>query len=312
VLALIGTVIAALLSASFIPDFLVNPAINVEVIGSELTAPRMIITNDGSEPANNVHLFIAGYNKGQNLGDWTIKSVTNDFSTTSVFLVQPKSESEPEPKVLEIDKRVCLNKEPECFSNEPISILDIHIPKLVQGLGSQVIIIPSLESRIANYGVVVSFDEGSGIVSDNPNYIRTLSYYFTYSVLFKTEGIAILMALMASALLVPILFFVRFISRKRVRKRIINELLENIENNRQKIVRDGYTTSEYFNNWRGPELRYIITNPKDYAIIDDLHTKIDKRNGEIDSLPEYDKKEINSECFNLMEKALNIEWDNYL
>jgi hypothetical protein len=310
VLTVVGTVIAAFLSASFFPDLLVNPAVNVEVRDSEMTTPQMIITNDGSEPANNVHLFIEGIDK-------KIYEVKNDFSTTSVFLVQPKPESGQE-KQLEIDKPQCFMNKSECFPKEPIKLLEIRIPKLVQGLGSEVGIVPTLESRYSlpsgafNYRVVVSYDEGSGVVSDNPNYVRMISRMFSYGLFYTQGGLALLIFLISVIVLIPIISFVQYRNHKIKKRTIIDKLLKVILENRQIIVKEGYTTNKLFNKWTGPELGGIITNPKDYTIIDDLHAKIDNRNREIGSLPDYDKKERNTECFNLMEKALNIEWSNYL
>jgi hypothetical protein len=115
-----------------------------------------------------------------------------------------------------------------------------------------------------------------------------------------------------------------------MKRSIIKTLLSNIQENRRKIVKDNSTSEEFINlyrkqkdgllkkeereekwNSRHLELSKLMKNPKDYTIIDDLYTKISERNEKIKTLPEYDKKEVNSECFNLMEKALDIEWNNY-
>jgi hypothetical protein len=216
---------------------------------------------------------------------------------------------------LDIDKSQCFFNETKCFPKEPIDLLEIHIPKLVQGLGSEVMITPLLESPIRNYKVVVSYDEGSGIVSNNANYVRTISFYFTYYVLFNQWGITSLIALMTSALIIPILIFIRHIHRKRMKHNIIHQLLDTIQNDRQKIVKKNDTSDPLDGPIPIQELqnRKIDMDPKDYAIISDLYTKIEVRNNKMQDphLHDYDKREANTEILDLMEKAVSIEWDNY-
>jgi len=56
-LGLTGTVVAALLSAGFIGDFLVNPAVYVELKNNTASKPMMLVTNDGSQPAHNLSVY---------------------------------------------------------------------------------------------------------------------------------------------------------------------------------------------------------------------------------------------------------------
>jgi hypothetical protein len=87
-LGLTGTVVAALLSAGFIGDFMVNPAVYVELKNNTASKPMMLVTNDGSQPAHNLSLFI------QAPSDF-IMNITNTFSTTNVSLVEPDSKILP-------------------------------------------------------------------------------------------------------------------------------------------------------------------------------------------------------------------------
>jgi hypothetical protein len=327
-LALIGTVSAGLLTAGFLPDILFNPVVFVEIKNSNIATPEMLITNDGSRPANNVHLYVETSKK--------ILTVTNIFSTTGVSMVRPT------PLTLEKGKPIAVD------SNS----LEIFIPHLIHGLGSTVVLKTLLESKSDSYEVNILYDEGSGIGDTLPSFTRSIgSFYSSFLILLiPLLGIEV-------GVFIAITIF-RAISRRRKRRLIIKTLLRNIGKNRRKIVKDNHTTEEldniyhyverpwwkdryqgtfmrqYFQrmkpdksddlldkkermklwNSRHSELQNLMKNPRDYAIIDDLYAKISERNEKMkeNHLPNYDKKEINTQCFNLMEKALNIEWHNYV
>jgi hypothetical protein len=303
-LALIGTITAGLLSASFLPDLIFNPIVYVQVFYNGTRTPELLITNDGSRPANNVHAYILAEPRNK------IVNITNTFSTAPVNLVRNTTE------FLGKDKNVTVNSD----------TVEILIPTLIQGPGSLAYIRTSFDSE-NGVKVYTSYDEGSAIGSTQPSIIRSItSGFFAPTASASTLLLVIIIELVS---LIPITILV-FKLRRRMKRSIIKTLLSNIQENRRKIVKDNSTSEEFINlyrkqkdvllkkeereekwNSRHLELSKLMKNPKDYTIIDDLYTKISERNEKIKTLPEYDKKEVNSECFNLMEKALDIEWNNY-
>jgi hypothetical protein len=305
-LALIGTITAALLSASFLSDLILNPSVYVEIFNNGTRTPELLITNDGSKPANNLHVYILTSPPNK------IVNITNTFSTTGVNLVGST-------KLLEKDKPVTVNSD----------TVEIFIPKLVQGPGSEAYIRNLLESESGSFKVITSYDEGSGVGSTQPSIVRSITS--TFAAPTTSTSTLLLIIIIGFVSLIP-LTILAFKLRRRIKRRIIKTLLSNIQENRRKILKENSTSEEFINLYRkesdssleekerqkqwnsrhSAELSKLIKNPKDYAVIDDLYTKISQRNEKINSLPTYDKKEVNTECFNLMEKALNIEWDNYL
>jgi hypothetical protein len=111
-IALSGTVIAALISGGFASDILFNPAVYVEIKNYGSATPKMLITNDGSEAADNLYLYIQASSK--------IISVTNTFSTANVSLVRPTSQ------ILGMFQPITVNN----------NIVEILITKLTPGFAS--------------------------------------------------------------------------------------------------------------------------------------------------------------------------------
>jgi hypothetical protein len=131
-----------LLSASFLPDLLLNPSVYVEIDKNQTWTPELLITNDGSSAANNLHVYLLAWPPNK------IVNITNIFSTTPVNLV--RSITEP----LEKHKSVTVNSD----------TVEILIPKLVQGPGSRAHI-RTLSDSENGIQVITSYDEGSGIGS---------------------------------------------------------------------------------------------------------------------------------------------------
>ena len=308
ILALIGTIIAALLSASFLPDLIFSPSVYIQVFKNGTSTPELLITNDGSTPANNVHAYILAEPSNR------IVNITNTFSTTPVNLVRSTTE------LLEKDKTVPVNSD----------VAEIFIPRLIQGPGSLAYIRTSFDSE-NGVKVYASYDEGSAIGSTQPSIIRSITSAFaappnTPASSYLIVIISIVLYLIAGIISV---FWIRRLKKRR----IIGTLLSNIQENRRKIVKDNSTWEEFINLYRTKidaslekeelekalDARHslvskLMKNPADYSIIDDLYAKISKRNEKIKSEPpppQYDKRELNTECFNLLEKALNIDWSKY-
>ncbi len=156
-MGLTGTVVTAMLSANFVGEFLLNPAVYIEVKGNNTSKPVMLVTNDGSQPAHNLSLFIQGSGR--------IVNITNILSTTDVKLVQPQS------KPLVRDATVPINN----------SSLEIFAPQLVSGIGSKLEIETLLESQSRGIRVSGVYEEGSAIGSTFGSIIRYLSFFFPVS-----------------------------------------------------------------------------------------------------------------------------------
>jgi hypothetical protein len=325
-LGLTGTVVAALLSAGFLGDFLVNPAVYVEVKNNTGTSkPVMLVTNDGSKPAHNLSMFI------QSSSD-KIVNVTNIFSTADVTLVEPKS------MTLERGRPVPINN----------NSLQIFIPMLSSGIGSKVEMETLLESQSGGISVTAVYDEGSTLGSDQPSYVRGLSILFS---IIYASFIAFSVGAIGYAIF-------EFWSRRSIRARFIKNLVFTLENLRRKLE-DGPNIPEriyLYKSTRGQKNRFkrlqriskrkglqysykdfylsevlkearsgvqkIMKDPKDYMIIDDLNSKIENRNNKIETeleaikntSPEeyrHEVKRLNTECLDQIYKALNIEWENY-
>jgi hypothetical protein len=331
-IGLAGTVVAALLSAGFLGDFLVNPAVYVEVKNNATSKPYMLVTNDGSEPAHNLTLFI------QSSSD-KIVNVTNIFSTTNVTLVEPVS------KTLDRGRPVPINN----------NSLQIFIPVLSSGVGSKVEIETLLESQRGGVSVTAVYDEGSTVGSETFSLVRRVSTVFSdtniYAALIVVPGV------------VSVLAIIRLGVRRHLRKKSINKLVSTIECLHRKLEDDPYIPERfYLYKWHDSEdpensstrkwwkmrlssirkwwkmrlssirkwwkmrlplpiAQDIMKNPKDYIIIDDLNSKLENRNKKIEKLKaikdtsseeyQYEVKKLNTDCLDQINKALDIEWENY-
>lgn len=308
ILALIGTVIAGLLSASFLPDLIFNPSVYIQIFNNGTRTPELLITNDGSRPANNVHVWILATPPNR------IVNITNTFSTASV-------------EVVTFEEVPLLKDKPLAVNSDTAEIL---IPTLIQGPGSLAYIRTSFDSD-NGIKVYTSYNEGSGVGSTQPSIIRSITSAFATP---TTPSSSLFLVIIIELVLpVPVAILAFKLARRRVREDIKETLLRNIQENRRKILKDNSTSEEFVNlyrkesdsnlkeeeletewNRRHSVLSRFVKNPKDYAIIDDLNDRISDRNIKMKSKPpppEYDKRELNTECFNLLERALNIEWSNF-
>jgi hypothetical protein len=209
-LGLSGTIVAALLSAGFLSEVLLNPSVYIEVKDSGGTTPRILVTNDGSQPAHNLSLFLRTSNK--------IINITNDFSTTEVILMKPISMSLERGITQHIDD----------YS------LEIFIPRLSSGLGSIVEMETSLESPDGDYLLQGVFDEGSATATNAPNIVRNISMYsFIFLPLFVAYSVVAI-----------VIFIVAFWLRKRRRVRLMKALVLNIIRLRREIEDNRLTNQE--------------------------------------------------------------------
>lgn len=312
-IGLIGTVVAALLSAGFLGDILVNPAVYVQLIDIGTSKRYMLITNDGSEPAHDLSLFI------QSSSD-KIDSITNTFSTTRVALV------EPVPMILERGRPVAINT----------NSLQIFIPVLSSGIGSEVNMEILLESQSGGVIVNAVYDEGSTVGTVAPSLVREMS------IIFSNIGYPIVIGFSIYA----IGYVILLLWGRRYRKRThIKRLVTTLENWRRKLEDDPYTPEGLYPYKRWYEedadpikwwkklhsrVQDIMKNPKDYIIIDDLISKIENRNKKVEKIEneleaiqntpgeeylhevkKHEVKKLNTECLDQINKGLNIEWDNY-
>lgn len=272
-LGLTGTVVAALLSAGFIGDFLVNPAVYVELKNNTASKPMMLVTNDGSHPAHNLSLFI------QAPSDFII-NITNTFSTTNVSLVEPDS------KILPIGR--------------PVQILDdfvqISTPILSSGIGSKLEIetlLDVLHSQSGGISVTAVYDEGSTVGSIDPSLVRQMS-------IITSEHNFYLALTGYAAVAIGYVTFDFWIERRK-RQRSIKELITRLENWRRNLE-DDLSIPDRINLYERDEsedprdsstrqlwkrrhtrVRKIMKNPKDYIIIDDLNSKLENRNKKIEN-----------------------------
>lgn len=293
--------------------YLIPLYIEVKDIGS--ITPKILVTNDGSQPAHNLSLFLRTSNN-------KIINITNDFSTTDVILMKPKS----------------VTLERGITQNVNDSSLEIFIPRLSSGLGSIVEMKTSLNNSDGDYLLQGVYDQGSATATNAPNILRNISMYsFIFLPLFVTYSAVAIVS-----------FFLAFWIRKRRRVQLIKVLVFNIIKWHREIEDDPVTNQEInlyqtkldkkiekanltfaqkypwereLWNRRHADILNIIKNPKDYVIIDDLYSKLNKRNEKIKTLepkknpsPEiyqYEVEKINDECLRQLNEAMNIEWENY-
>jgi hypothetical protein len=290
-IALTGTVLTVLFSANFLSDILLNPSVYIQVINNgTTTVPKMIITNDGSQPADNLHIFIQTSTR--------MVSITNVFSTTNVSLVKPTQQS------LERNTPAQVNS----------NFLEIFIPKLIHGIGSKVEVETLLDSQSAGYEVHAVYDQGSTMGSFTPNIVRD-----PFSLLYQFPAwqlTAIILGFIGS-----IGQFIAFFYEKRRNRRKNTQLVVNTIRHMRRLIMDDPTATRPLDMHLEDlqrDLANVFKNPPDYLIIDDFLSKLYKRQEMIENLRSrgtpihpLDVGMINKEILDLAKKASEIDWKNY-
>ena len=130
---------------AFVNQVYIRPSIDIG-IGTEPEKDKQIIniTNSGSIPATNLSIIITANNH-------IINNITNLFSTTNVYLVNPGPIS-----LLEINHLKSING----------LFLEMRIKKLTNGGGSKIELAVGANGTTANdYVVYAIYDQGSACLS---------------------------------------------------------------------------------------------------------------------------------------------------
>jgi len=251
----------------------------------------MIITNDGSQPADNLHIFIQTSNK--------IINVTNVFSTTNVSLVRPTQQA--------------LERSTPAPVNSNFS--EIFIPKLVHGIGSKVEIETLLESQRKGYNVSAVYDQGSTIGSFSPNIVRDSFSFFSFFSDISFWPIIVTFS-------ISIAQFYYILTKARRKRRETTKLVVGVIRDMRRLIIDNPTATQPLGLELAKlrkDLAIVFKNLHDYMIIDDLLSKLHKRHEMIRELESegtplhpINMAMINKEILDLSKKASDIDWKNYL
>ena len=276
------------------------------------------ITNSGTIAATNLSLIVTA-NKH------IINDVTNLLSTTNVLLVNPGP-----PSLLEINHLKPLN----------VLLLDLHVKKFVNGVGSIIkLAINAKGTTFNDYVVYATHDQGSTIAPlPHLYYIR----------LFSIAGVFFI-AISESTVVIYLWFALRRRNTKRFLQQITKEMIEVRKSLRHNLL-DRYPFESrdtflypYESRWRwesrsrwdspfsgvdatwkegagnvlGRKLnsRKIINEINDYIRVNDFYSKLVERDSYIKNnevIDDFTLAELNRQCLELAEDALTkIDWNKY-
>jgi len=280
---LIIPVIVAIIAAigSAFPVFVSNPNIHekpdvyASVQQSQLDYTALVrIGNSGSAPATNMTISL--------FSPQTISNVTA-VSATDVYLKENLEQIN--------------NHEPK---NVSAHRLDLLVPKLLQGKGSVIQLRLLMEKPAEIIRVQVLYDQGS--VESGGGYTPS-----DHLAQFYEDWIGYYSYLILLVFVALIGFFIYY-SKKRKRAKFISLLVDELLDARTKLM-DIANSDLLSVKWLGHKnVRKIISDVRHFVMLDDLYKKLIQRN---DNLKTDKIRGLNQECFFLINKVLDIEWEKY-
>ncbi|HEY7082590.1 MAG TPA: hypothetical protein VH500_23105 [Nitrososphaeraceae archaeon] len=302
IIGMSGFVVPAF-SSVFINEIYKRPTINID-IGTEPEKDKQIIniTNSGPIPATNLSLIITANNH-------IINNITNLFSTTNVFLVNPGPVS-----LLEMNHLKSING----------LLLELRIKKLTNGGGSKIeLAVGANGTTTKDYVVYAIYDQGSEKIGTEEPHINGITSAFVY---LLGSGFLYL-PLAESIVVIFIIYRVQIHKKRRFLDQIINQMMAVRKLFRHDpLYRIDFSSDPLYQTltdttWKsGPRgirmtSRKTISDTNDYLRIDDFYSKLVERNSCIKNNQVIDDsvlEKLNRQCLELAENALEkVDWSKY-